>query len=485
MKLIYKHGKNIIASLVFMIILFLTIHGATVLLTNKGSIEKYGDMKNTDQYDVLFMGNSHVLCGIAPLELWNDYGIVSYNCGGNANQLPTTYHVMRNILTQYQPKVVVIDVYCLESNEKVISGRAGVDCQHVSLDWLPLSKEKIEAADYLFDDIQTKMEFIAPIWIYHDRWTELNENDFNTKYSVTKGAAYPQYHSGTREFTLIDQDDMNLEDSLGKQYLCKIIEECQSRGIEVLIVNIPYPATVEQQQWANSVQVIADQYDVNYLNMFYEDTGLNFDTDCLDADSHLNASGESKVTDYLGNYLCEHYDLSDRRSDAEYSDWHQDYREYSAYKWQTIVQAKENVRTYLSLMHDKNLNTCIYYKGDSDMRDNQYISPLVQNIAELEKLQEACTSGEDYFAVIDRGNDTIYEYVGNEALDNLQTSFAKISLSENVDGARCLKLDNGDLDYLKNGNGVTSELVLISYDKSTGELVDWAKFDITESILGS
>lgn len=485
MKLIRKYGKNLIVSVIFLVFLGWVIQEVTFVLTNKGSIEKYGDMKSTEQYDVLFMGNSHVLCGISSMELWNDYGIVSYNCGGNANQLPTTYHVMKNILTQYQPEVMVINVSTIESNEKVIEGRPGVECQHVSLDWLPLSKEKIEAVSDMFGDIQTEIEFIAPISIYHDRWIELSENDFKPTYGVTKGSDYRKYHSYPREFQLIDQTDMNLEDTLGKQYLCKMIEECQARDIDVLLINIPFPATTEQQQWTNSVQVIADQYGVNYLNLFYEETGINFDTDCSDSDSHLNVSGENKVTDFLGSYLCENYDLPDRREDAVYSDWYNDYREYSEYKWNIIRNTRESIREHLVLMKDKNLDICLYYNGDSNICDDEYISQLLQNIADFQELQEACALGKDYFAVVDQGGSEVYEFVGEEEINNLQTSFANISLSEKVDGERSLKLNDGDLDYLKNGNGVTAELVLISYDKNTGELVDWVKFDTSESIMGS
>lgn len=39
-------------------------------------------IEHSDSYDVLFFGNSHMANGVFPMELWNDYGIVSYNLAG-------------------------------------------------------------------------------------------------------------------------------------------------------------------------------------------------------------------------------------------------------------------------------------------------------------------------------------------------------------------------------------------------------------------
>lgn len=485
MKLVFKYCKSIIAAIVFLAILVTAINAVTKILLRKDSIAQYSDMQETDEFDVLFMGTSHVLDGIFPMELWNDYGIVSYNCGGNSNRLPTTYCVLNNILAYYHPQTVVIDIFGIESNEKVVPGRLGVEFQHVSFDWLPMSKEKIEAVNFLFDDVGTRMEFLFPISIYHERWMDLEENDFNVLRNVGKGAAYGLYYSKPNQFELIDKTNMNLENSLGKEYLCKMIEACQEKGIQVLLINIPYPATVEEQQWANSVQIIADQYDVDYLNLQYENTGVNFNTDCLDVNSHLNLSGGRRVTDFLGQYLRQNYNVPDRRDDENYSGWNEDYREYAAFKWNAIREQKSNAPAYLSALQDKNLNICLYFNGDSEMMKDDVISGLVQNIAELQRFEEARTIGADYLAVIDNSDSRIYEYVGEDAVLDLEASFAKISLSEKVDGERSLNINEVELNYLTSDRRATSELMVITYDKDTGEMVDWVKFDTDKKISGS
>lgn len=67
------------------------------IVARKDSYFKYEPFfKQEENFDVLFMGTSHVLNAVYPMELWNDYGIVSYNFGGHGNYLPTTYCIMKN-----------------------------------------------------------------------------------------------------------------------------------------------------------------------------------------------------------------------------------------------------------------------------------------------------------------------------------------------------------------------------------------------------
>ena len=52
----------------------------TDLMESKASEIKYADFFDQDEdFDVLFMGTSHAVLGVFPMELWNDYGIISYN----------------------------------------------------------------------------------------------------------------------------------------------------------------------------------------------------------------------------------------------------------------------------------------------------------------------------------------------------------------------------------------------------------------------
>jgi hypothetical protein len=61
-------------------------------MERKASDFKYANFFEQDEdFDVLFFGTSHVINGIFPMELWNEYGIVSYNFGGHGNEIATSY----------------------------------------------------------------------------------------------------------------------------------------------------------------------------------------------------------------------------------------------------------------------------------------------------------------------------------------------------------------------------------------------------------
>ena len=49
----------------------------------------------TQPIDVYLLGTSHVMDGIYPMELWRDYGIVSYNFGNPAETPEATYWTLR------------------------------------------------------------------------------------------------------------------------------------------------------------------------------------------------------------------------------------------------------------------------------------------------------------------------------------------------------------------------------------------------------
>ncbi len=61
--------------------------------------------------DVLFLGSSHVLCGINPLIIWNEQQITSYSLATNA-QMPYASLMLARLSQDFQkPKLIVLDEY--------------------------------------------------------------------------------------------------------------------------------------------------------------------------------------------------------------------------------------------------------------------------------------------------------------------------------------------------------------------------------------
>lgn len=376
----------------------------TSLLERKDSEEKYGKFfEHASDMDVLFFGTSHVLNSVFPMELWRDYGIASYNFGGHANQIPTSYWVMMNALDYAKPEVVVIDCYSLASNLKVFDDFEYV---HLSFDAFPMSKTKIQAVNDLLynpgnennagvtgaDGSREKHTRLGLLWdysVYHSRWGDISQRDFEPEYSKEYGAeariqiAEPSEPAENPGTTLEEM-------TVGRAYLELMIEECKKRGIDVLLTYIPYPVTGEST-WVdiNTVYEIAKQHDVKYLDYLALDV-VDYDTDCYDPASHLNPSGAWKVTDYMGKYLSENYHVTDHRKDAGYDYWDQDYDDYMDMKAERFGE-QGDLNTYLMLLQDADYGFDMEIGDKSVLSDETTLKLLENKGVDISKINDATT----------------------------------------------------------------------------------------------
>ncbi len=473
-----KIWTKVLCVLVSVVVLAACIHKLGFLLENKLAYQKMGEFIATgEEYDVLFLGTSHMAMGIYPMELWEDYGIASYNLAGNGHPMASSYWVMMNAFDYAEPQLVVIDCYTVERNEKVPGDGKFT---HESLDEIPLSLTKVRAVCDLFDDTDCRMEYLWNFSMYHNCWSELKKDDFTAEYGLGKGAYYNDIVELPKDVSQIDKkSDMEL-DSVGTLYLEKMIEECQRRNIDVLLTYVPFPAQEEEQLEARAVNHIAEKYRVNYIN-FLERSDVNYNTDCYDPASHLNASGARKVTQYLGNYIQTEYGIPDHRGEAEYDHWNEDYSKYSAYKVERL-QSKESLKPYLMLLADKRYSYCLWVDKDTRIwSDDPQYRDLVYNLAlgkDLQKLPDAIEQQEDYFVVVDNSSEKVWECFGDEALDQIDTSFGTLTYSTEEENGK-LYFNENEEDYIieQYEDEGAPEIQIIVIDNANGSIVDVARFD--------
>ena len=416
-----------------MCLLVISLKYLTDLLELKGSdVKLLPFLEQTEDFDVLFMGSSHVILSIFPMELWNDYGIVSYNMGGHGDRIPTTYWVLENALELTTPRLVVID--CLYLNAEMKTNDI-FSSTHRAFDAFPLNMTKLSAIHDLLDDPvmdqmmqdgtarelreRTWMELSWNYCIYHTRWNELSVSDFTIQCSKTKGAELKTVISMPNEYQKISAESKLEGETTGIQYLRKMIEDCQSRGIDVLLTYMPFPASEVDQMDANRVYDIAAEYGVNYLNFLDMDI-VDYNTDCYDADSHLNPSGGQKVTEYVGQYITEHYDIPDQRNNPAYSQWYEDYKEYSTYKID-LLKGQESLDLYLMLLADKNYDVEIEIYNPL-IWENEYYVKLLKNLGiDRETVTENATENNTDKNLITDVRITVIDKGAGEVID--QTDF--------------------------------------------------------------
>lgn len=420
---------------------------------------KYGASKNDafyaqeEDFDVLLFGTSHMVETVFPMELWRDYGIVSYNLGSNTARLPLTYWILQGALEHTSPRLVVVDCYGLSGN---IKGAGVYSMYHDGLDFFRPGLTQIRAVlDTRADDVG-RLECLWDFALFHNRWTELSKNDFVPAVSPEKGAESQMNVtsiSAAEMPPVIDSPQMSAEDTAGVEYLHRIIQTCRQQGIEVLLTYMccGTSETEAAQQEANRAAAIAEEYDIGFVNLLHSDV-VDLRTDMRDR-SHVNPSGARKVTELLGQYITEHYDIPDRREDPAYAGWYEDYEDYTAFKIESLAAPEVvyqyengktyeiNFRNYLMLLHDRRLSFCVFLDGNRLWRENEAYTCLLANAwIEPEKLPP----DEPVLAVVDNLSGNVSYLTAGEAAD---TGFGRVTftLSEGsyavqIDGESAMEL---------------------------------------------
>lgn len=319
---------------VFRVILWLSALCVCLALADRltrrdDGARKYGPFFEDQQdYDVLFLGTSRVLDGISPMELWRDYGITSYNMGNSSECLEVTEWVLRLALEYHTPRIAVIDVYYVD---RPLDDAWAYTYRHMFYDEVPLSRSKIEAVRATLPE-DHYLEFLMPFSLYHGRWEEILSGStarlvecepFMMGSEMRIGRVVPLAYPTTTEAAQ--------EELPGHDALRRIAALCRENGIEPVFVMLPAPISEQEQRNVRSVQAIADELGVPFLNMLDMSGVVNYETDCYDYLGHLNPDGASKVTAWLGQWLQNTYGLEDRRGSAVSAYWDENLALYEAY----------------------------------------------------------------------------------------------------------------------------------------------------------
>ncbi len=354
--------RKLALSLCFVFILGFALNGAAQIVERKDSRERYSEFwDNPGAYDVWFLGNSHVHYTVRPMELWQQYGIRSYNLGSPSSQIPQIYWTMMCGLTYGQPKVIVVDTYKVHCDTVIQEEKRKQTHIHTGMDSIPLSVTKIKAVCDMFDTWEARFEYLCKFSIYHNRWDVLKEKDFDVQLLETKGHRFLSKIVDNSEFRNIEKEEMSDTDTIGFFYLKKIIEECQKRGITIVLTEIPMCLEEEVQRAMNAVPKLAEEYGVECLNMRYEEGLVDYGSDFAD-EGHLNSFGSRKVTRYLGEYLSKNCGLKDYREDPETAkEWNDDYERYMQFKAEKL-QSAGKLRAYVQWLDDDQYTCCMYQK---------------------------------------------------------------------------------------------------------------------------
>lgn len=459
-----KEGLKVITWLTFIgLLVGIGLHYLSGIVERKDSYCKFEPFyQQEENFDVLFIGSSHVLNGIYPMELWNEYGIVSYNFAGHGNRLATSYWVMKNALDYTQPKLIVIDCAMVSLNDKT----APMEQVHLSFDHFPLSENKVAAMEDLFPEGNTKWDFLWKFSTYHNRWNTLTSEDYLPTLNIEKGAEARTGVAIPAKTKYFEPTYKTKRNTLGVEYLEKIIQECKNENIEILLTYLPFPDPTGWQAESNRVKDIAKKHDIHFLDYHTLHKVVNDRTDFYDADSHMNQSGARKITSYIGQYIMDNYAIKDQRKNPKYASWHDDYALYSDFKLDNL-KAEDELNNYLMLLNDKNLSYALYLPTNPAIILNSTKVQLLKNLGiDTDKILLA----ENNLIVVDNKKEKITYARMNETV---KTDYGRLRLKDEGNINANL-LINGEAQF---DSSVQADIAIAVFDNTTKTLVHTAKFE--------
>lgn len=298
-----------------------------------GKYESYNSEKKNSM-DIVYFGNSRVNRGINPLVVDDITGYYSFNYGIQGLRANHIYFRLLDALKTQTPKLVVIDAALyLPSKESLEEAYI-----HRTLISLPISLFKVQAALELGVDEDMKKELIFPLLRFHSRYREIDVIDF--KYVMNLNDAY-DYDNKVSEDTMessrgympyptekkvkdngkkyFDKDyskitDIAEVDPVADDYFKKMIAEAEAMGAQVLITSIP---SMESAGNAKKTVPIMNYLKETYKNdsnvkfldfsLVLNEVGLGYET--FHNEGHLNRVGAQRLSEYLGNFIKENYNL--------------------------------------------------------------------------------------------------------------------------------------------------------------------------------
>lgn len=261
----------------------------------------YVNFKNEkkNSIDCIMFGHSNASSGFSPLEIYKQTGITSYVRASAQESAINVETLLKETLKYQKPKVVVLEVDCLYWPNIFFSGS---------------TRQKF-------------IKLIAPFY-FHARWKELSVKDFVTlpksSLSSLKGYALERnvYTCKKPKGQVVENAKPATISKGSLKSFNNIVKICKENNIQLLLTYLPSP-NVWTYSKSLAVQNLAEQYNLNYLDLNFEtpDFNLDYSSSFYDDGEHLNIKGTTYTMQYFANYLNKTFNLPNHANDESYQDW--------------------------------------------------------------------------------------------------------------------------------------------------------------------
>lgn len=422
-----------------------------------------------DTVDVVCIGSSTTFAFFNCPMAFHQYGISSYDFCSGSQPLSATKYLIDDAEKYQDPKLYLVDFRPAPFGIGEETSITGVTS------FIPRSLNRILAIKSMIGQVDegTSSNFWDYYFIYpffHDNWKNLKFSDFfqNKRATEAKWAKgiYKGFYSSSHD--LLDwhsvpefipeiyQAAPKPIPERNEKMLRELLEYCQGLDADVLFVLSPNYGWEDYYAQINYCIDLIEEYGFDCLNAAAasDEIGIIPEEDCSEG-THLNNYGATKYTQYVCEYIKEHYDLPDHRGDEKYASWEEDY-------W---AERKDMVKVTTLLHQEFNLlgqNACDGMILWSDVRMSERESGAIQRL--LPEVDVEQLNGQQLAVVVRDGKVEQYQ-IGENAVVTYDGNIAQAA----ADG--CIAMVGTEV-YRCSEDGA----LFLAFDTETGEFFHTAEF---------
>lgn len=305
-----------------------------------------------DSVDVIYIGGSAAYQYWEPYKAYNDYGFTSYLLSTDTLQADNIIGYLKYSQKYQNPELYIIGLrpfqyYTEEGSE--IALRAATDSFSVGYDRFRLIYDYLKNHTMSADILSLYIDLIK----YHTNYAALSDemawqlrhDETKCNYKGSRLSVNWEYLEEPKDF-ITDEKSELLPNEI--TVINELLDYCDENVLNVLFIVCPYNITKEDYAIYNTLKEIIQNRGFAYLNTneYYEEMNIDFSREFINND-HVNAIGAEKYTEYLENYLVNHYELPDHRDDPLFAEWNQltewNVDQYDVIKNETIELINEKI----------------------------------------------------------------------------------------------------------------------------------------------
>lgn len=494
----------IIEWIVFAVIAFMTISAVNPLFYPKStyvssawpSTSTYNGFykMKRNSVDVLFIGSSVAANAFCPQQMYNEYGIRSYNLSSEQQSLFLSYYWIKEAYRFQNPKVVMVDLNFLRWSHPEDPLNTVESLTRKCIDPMKWSLVKVEAVHDIAHrsnvfaedpahagyERQSEMSYYFPNIRFHMRWLSgLGSEDFDYHVcndSELKGWSTLIYYADPElnpyePYVYSESEDNSEVDPTQEEYLRRLGELCKEKGTKLILVNLPGGMTAG---FDNTCRRIAADLDADYYNYceksIYEQLDAHMPTECVVG--HSNYWGSLKLSAFTGKLLSEQYGIPSVR-DEQYESTKAFYAQVGK---NANMQYVTDFDQYLDALNDPTYTVfmSINDDGTTELTDT--------DIEKMGKLGIQTDLRDKYrcswYAVLSSGHALDEKISSDQLLTNVgsfgkeKTSYSITSAGYSTGASTSSIMINGQ-EFSHNTRGIN----IVVYDNTCRAMIDSVTFD--------